>query len=90
MPVVPLEGQGNNAWPPLIKEELFTLERKNKDFNNDMKRAQEKKAAEDKKKAAEKKKKEAAKKAEDEKSKPATKAKVGKDGKANKKAAPAE
>lgn len=82
--------QGNNAWPPLIKEELFTLERKNKDFNNDMKRAQEKKAAEDKKKAAEKKKKEAAKKAEDEKSKPATKAKVGKDGKANKKATPAE
>lgn len=82
--------QGNNAWPPLIKEELFTLERKNKDFNNDMKRAREKKAAEDKKKAAEKKKKEAAKKAEDEKSKPATSAKVNKDSKANKKAVPAK
>jgi len=80
--------QENNVWPPQIKEEFFTLERKNKDFNNDMKRAREKKAAEEKKKVAEKKKNEAAKKAEKEKSKSAAKGKDKKDGEANKKAEP--
>ncbi|MDB4392650.1 hypothetical protein N9Z42_02325, partial [bacterium] len=73
--------QENNVWPPQIKEEFFTLERQNKDFNNDMKRAREKKAAE-------KKKNEAAKKAEKEKSKSAAKGKDKKDGEANKKAEP--
>ena len=80
--------QENNVWPPQIKEEFFTLERQNKDFNNDMKRAREKKATEEKKKAAEKKKNEAAKKAEKEKSKSAAKGKDKKDGEANKKAEP--
>ena len=49
--------QENNVWPPQIKEESFTLERKNKSFNNDMKRAREKKAAEDKKRQRRKRKK---------------------------------
>jgi hypothetical protein len=77
--------QENNLWPPQIKEELFTLERKNKGFNNDMKRAQEKKVAEDKKKAEEKKKKEATKKAGKKESNSAAKPKVEKDDNPNKK-----
>ena len=80
--------QENNVWPPQIKEESFTLERKNKSFNNDMKRAREKKAAEDKKKAAEKKKKAAAKKAKEEESKSVLEAKDKKDSEVNKKAEP--
>lgn len=48
--------QGNNVWPPQIAEEPFTLERPNKSFDNEMKRArakEAKEAAEAKKKAAE-------------------------------------
>lgn len=80
--------QENNVWPPQIKEESFTLERKNKSFNNDMKRAREKKAEEDKKKAAEKKKKAAAKKAKEEESKSVLEAKDKKDSEVDKKAEP--
>ncbi len=54
----------NNVWPPKIQEQPISLEPQNKSFNNEMKKAQAKKAAQAKKKAA-------AKKAADEKKKAA-------------------
>ena len=49
--------KGNNVWPPQIAEVPFILERPSKSFDNEMKRARAKEAAEAKKKAAEAKKK---------------------------------
>ncbi|MDF1711210.1 MAG: M1 family aminopeptidase, partial [Akkermansiaceae bacterium] len=82
--------KANNVWPPQIKEEPFTLERKNESFNNEMKRAREKKAAEDKKKAEAKKKQEAEKKAAGEKAKAEKEKKAKNKGQAKKKAEPAK
>ncbi|MDA7865928.1 hypothetical protein N9A70_04065 [Akkermansiaceae bacterium] len=82
--------KANNVWPPQIKEEPFTLERKNESFNNEMKRAREKKAAEDKKKAEAKKKQEAEKKAAGEKAKAEKEKKAKNKGQAKNKAEPAK
>jgi len=46
----------NNVWPPQIEEVPFSLEKKGKSFNNEMKKDREKKAAERKRKEEEKKK----------------------------------
>lgn len=54
--------KSNNTWPPQIDEAPFSLKPSDDSFNNEMKKAQAKKAAEAKKKAEEKKKKEDAKK----------------------------